>query len=197
MVDAIPGLTSTAGALVTDVPEGPAFDAGLKPGDVIWRFNGRDVPDTRALVRMVGAAPVGMEATVDVLRGGDEITFGVTLGRRETAEAAQNGQPAPMEPQTEDILGMTLSELTPEMEERYQTGAAQGVIITSVAPLSDAEDKGLAPGDVITEASQAPLSSLSELKDRIGEAQDSGRKSILLRISRGGEPLFVALSVEE
>jgi serine protease Do len=197
MVDAIPGLTSTAGALVTDVPEGPAFDAGIQPGDVILRFNGRDVPDTRALVRMVGAAPVGMEATVDVLRGGDEITFSVTLGRRETAEAAQGNRPAPIEPQNEEILGISLSELTPDMVEKYQTGDAKGVVITSVAPLSDAEDKGLAPGDIITEASQAPLSSISELKDRIGEAQDSGRKSILLKISRGGEPMFVALSVKE
>jgi serine protease Do len=83
------------------------------------------------------------------------------------------------------------------LAEKYQSGDVTGVIITSVAPLSDAEDKGLAPGDVITEASQAPVSSISELLDRIGEAQDSGRKSILLKINRGGEPMFVAVSVAE
>ena len=198
MVDAIEGLTSTAGALITDVPPGPAEDAGLLSGDVLLTFDGNDVPDTRELVRMVGNAPVGKEVIVDVLRDGETVTLTVTLGRREEAEAAMPASSEePPEPEVSNLLGLTLSEITPELSEQYGITATEGLVVTMVEPLSDAEAKGILPGDLITEAGQQPVITIDDFSSRIEEATAAGRKSLLLLVRRGGDPRFVALVLEE
>jgi serine protease Do len=86
------GLTVSKGALVTDVPEGPAKDAGLLAGDVITTFNEQEITDVRDLTRTVADSPIGEAVPVLVLREGVETTIQVVLGRRETAEA--EAQPA-------------------------------------------------------------------------------------------------------
>lgn len=200
MVDAIEGLAEARGAMITDVPEGPAMDAGLEAGDVILNFDGQDVQDTRELVQIVGNSPVGKEVPLEVLRAGEMRDFTVTLGRRETAEAA--AFPAPEEgeeeagPETANILGLTLSEITPEVIEQYELGTETGLVITQIDPDSEAASKGLLPGDLITEAGQQKVESLADLEARVADASDAGRKSILLLIRRGGDPRFVALGLE-
>ena len=197
------GLETAAGALVTDVPEGPAAESGMQAGDVILSFDGTDVDDTRGLVRTVGNTAVGKEVRVVVFRDGGTQTLRVTLGRREEAEgvvpAAQPGdQDGAEEPAEKMILGLTVSPLTDELREQLEMdGSAQGLAVTDVDLLSDAHEKGLRAGDVIVEAGQEMLTSISEFEDRIATAKEAGRKSVLLLVRRAGEPRFVALSVEE
>ncbi|MDT9693938.1 PDZ domain-containing protein, partial [Streptomyces sp. P9(2023)] len=85
------GIASEQGAMVSDVPEGPAADAGMRAGDVIVKFAGGEVKDTRELVRRVADAPVGKAVDVTVLREGKEVELQVTLGRREIAEGTSGG----------------------------------------------------------------------------------------------------------
>ena len=193
------GLDSSEGALVTDVPDGPAKEAGIEPGDVIINFDGKDVKDTRALVRLVGYTDVGKTVRVVVLRNGDTKTLKVTLGRREDAVAAEenggNGNQA--EPQSQEMLGLELGELNDDL--RQQLGLApdaQGLVVMGVDPASEAAEKGLQPGDLIVEAGQEKVSSVAELQARIEAARDAGRRSILLLVRRDGNPRFVALSLE-
>lgn len=200
MVEAIDGLEEARGALVTDVPAGPAEDAGMEAGDVILTFEGTEVPDTRDLVRMVGNAPVGKEVAVEVLRDGETLNLAVVLGRRETAEAEAVPAVAaePEAPAEQDILGLTVAPVTEELAEQFGLPAdAEGLVITEVDPASDAATKGLVAGDLITEAGQARLATPADLEARIEEAVEAGRKSLLLLVRRGGDPRFVALSVEE
>ncbi|MBO6854761.1 MAG: Do family serine endopeptidase [Marivivens sp.] len=198
MVDAIAGLDAPRGALVTEVPDGPAKDAGMMAGDVILSFDGRNVPDTRDLVRMVGNAPVGKTVDVIVLRAGDEVALGVTLGRRETMEpVAFPDDAAPEMAEPEEVLGLTLSEVTPELAERFQIAQDSGLVVLDVAPDSDAASKGIMPGDLITEAGQQKIATVADFNDRVEEARDGGRKSILLLIRRQGQPQFMALLVDE
>ena len=186
--------------MVTDVPAGPAADAGIKAGDVITAFAGGPVKDTRDLVRRVADAPVGNAVDVMVLRDGKPVTLQVTLGRRELADADGTGQPGgndqPGAPG--QVLGMTLAPLTPELAARLQVpeGAA-GLVVQDVDPASDASAKGLQTGDLIVEAGQQPVTSLADLNARITEAREAGRQSVLVLIRRQGEPRFVALSLEE
>jgi len=72
-----------------------------------------------------------------------------------------------------------------------------GLVVTAVDPDSDAGSKGVMAGDLITEANQQPVSSVSELQTRAEEAREAGRKSLLVLLRRGGDPRFVALNVEE
>ncbi|WP_051598128.1 DegQ family serine endoprotease [Actibacterium atlanticum] len=194
------GLESASGALVTDVPEGPAKEGGILSGDVIMSFDGTDVADTRELVRMVGNSAVGTSVRVVVFREGKTQTLKITLGRRETAENAVPAvQPVPQEePQETDVLGMTLTPITDEMRAQLELpDGMEGLVVANVDESSAAYEKGLRAGDVITEAGQQKVSAVAEFQDRIGEAKEAGRKSLLLLIRRQGEPRFVAISIDE
>ena len=193
------GLEEVRGALVTDVPEGPAAEAGMESGDVIMSFDGKPVEDTRGLVRQVGNTTVGKTVRVVVFRDGKTKTLKVTLGRREAAEGAvPAAQPdAEQEPSEAAILGMTLSTLTEELRGQLDLGdEATGLVVTDVDNLSEAYEKGLRAGDLITEAGQQQIETLSDFEDRIADAEEAGRKSILLLVRRAGEPRFVALPLE-
>ena len=94
-------------------------------------------------------------------------------------------------------MGMTLSEVTPELMQEFQLSGNDGLVVTQVAADSEAADKGIQPGDLITEAGQQKVVTVSDLEDRVDEAKEAGRKSILLLVRRGGDPRFVALSLDE
>nr|WP_246252025.1 Do family serine endopeptidase [Sulfitobacter algicola] len=196
------GLEEAAGALITDVPDGPAKDGGILSGDVIVSFDGQVVADTRELVRRVGNTDIGKSVRVVVFREGQTKTLLVTLGRRETAEeeaipAAASTDDTPAEPQQENMLGMTLSPITEQTREELDLpAAAEGLIVNDVDGLSEAFEKGLRAGDIITEAGQRKVSSIADLEARVEEAKEAGRKSLLLLIRRSGQPRFVALSLE-
>jgi serine protease Do len=191
------GLEEARGALVTDVPDGPAKDGGIESGDVILNFDGRDVEDTRGLVRQVGNTDVGKTVRVVVFRDGATETLRVTLGRREEAEAMPAAAPAPEEPEESMVLGMTITTVTPEIaEELGVPEGSDGLVVAEVDPSSEAYEKGLRAGDIITEAGQQSVSSVADFEDRMEEASEAGRKSLLLLVRRAGEPRFVALSLE-
>ncbi len=200
MVDAIEGLDLARGALVTDVPAGPAENAGMMAGDVILNFDGIEIEDTRELVRIVGNSPVGKEVPVAVLRDGDMEDLIVVLGRRETSEAVAfpaSSEEEDATPQQSEILGLTLSEITPELTDQFSLTVEAGLVITAIDPESEAASKGLLEGDVITEAGQEAVASVADLEGRIEAATEAGRKSLLLLVRRGGDPRFVALVLEE
>ena len=193
------GLAEVRGALVTDVPPGPARDGGMEVGDVILSFDGRDISDTRELVRIVGERAEGQSVPVIVIREGASQTLAITLGRRETAEglalSTPDGQPIAPPPPAE-VLGMRLSPLTDDL--RQQLGLAQGLdglVIEAVDATSDAAAKGLAAGDVITEVAQQPITDVADFQARVDAATAKGQKSILLLIRRDGNPRFVALNL--
>ena len=191
------GLEVATGALVTDVPEGPAREAGMEVGDVITSFDGVDVDDTRELVRVVGGSGVGETVRVVVYREGATQTLLVTLGRRETAEgeAFPDETPGAEVAPSSDILGLSLAPLTDEAREA--NGVQDGLLVEAVDPDSDAAERGLEPGDVITEVGQQPVTDVAGFQARVDAADEAGQTSILLLIRRGGTPRFVALPINK
>jgi serine protease Do len=195
------GLEKAAGALVTDVPEGPAAEAGMKSGDVIVSFDGHEVADTRELVRRVGNTEVGKTVRVIVNREGKTQTLKVELGRREEAEgavpAAQTGDESEA-PSEMSMFGLKIQPLDNELRRQLELESdAEGLVITDVDELSSAYEKGVRAGDVITEAGQRKVTTIEGFEDRVAEAREAGRKSLLLLVRRAGEPRFVALSLED
>ena len=193
------GLKDPKGALVTDVPDGPAKDGGVLSGDVIVGFEGTAISDTRDLVRRVADADVGKAVRLEVLREGKTQTLLVTLGRREEAEATETAVAGedPVTPASKDVLGMTLGVLgADQLSDLNLPQGTEGLVVTGLDEAGEAYDKGVRAGDVITEAGQQKVASIADLEARISEAKDAGRKSLLLLIRRGADPRFVALSVE-
>ena len=193
------GLAEALGALVTDVPEGPAKASGILSGDVITLFDGQSVSDVGDLTRRVADAPVGEAVPVIVLRDGQTETLQVTLGRREEAEAVTIPASAPaMEaPRKTESLGLTLAPLDDDMRTRLGLPASEeGLLVLEVDPASEAFTKGLREGDLITEAGQQKVIRLEDFEAKVAEVKTAGRISVLLLVRRGGDPRFVALSVE-
>jgi len=193
------GLEEAVGALVSDVLEGPAADAGVKAGDVIVSFDGSEVADSRDLVNAVGKAEIGSSVPVDVFRDGETLAMMVTLGRRETARNISVEDGDSSEPSTRGaVLGLVLRELDSEIiESQNLSEDAEGLYVSDVDPESAAWSRGIRPGDLIVSADRQPAQRISDLEDRMDEAREAGRKSLLLLMRRDGNPRFVALPLEE
>lgn len=189
------GLDEPTGAIIRDVFDGPAKDAGLKTMDVIVMFDGKEVADSGALVRIVGGTPVGATVKTIVLRDGKRMSIDVVLGQRPEPNAlAQSDKPA--EPEQQGLLGMQLSEITPDMRSDMNlSDEVTGVLLLSVEVDSLAAASGLAAGDVITDAAQNPVEEIADLVKQVENATDAGRASLLLLVRRDGEPRFVVLKL--
>ena len=191
------GLADAKGALVTDVPEGPARDAGIKAGDIIQKFGGEDIASASALTRQVADTPEGESVPVIVLRDGKKETLEVKLGRREVAEGTASVEGAQSGGEEAGILGLTLKPLDDEMRDRMGLDRGTGgLVVVDIDAASDAWSKGLRRGDVIVQAGQQNVANPADLTARLEEAKEAGRKSLLLLVRRGGDPIFIALPVE-
>ena len=193
------------GALVAGIDDkGPAKPAGIEPGDVVVKFDGKDVKDPKDLSRVVADTAVGKEVEVVIIRKGAEETKKVTLGRLEDTDKAKEAsaktkdEPAAEKPVTQKALGLDLATLSKDLRGKYKIkDSVKGVIITGVDGTSDAAEKRLSAGDVIVEVAQEAVTNAADVKKRVDQLKKDGRKSVLLMVANGdGELRFVALSVQ-
>ena len=191
------------GALIAGVEDkGPAKPAGIEPGDVVVKFDGKDIKEPKDLSRVVADTAVGKEVDVVIIRKGAEETRKVTLGRLEDGDKAVQASAKPPEPAekpvTQKALGLDLATLSKDLRTRYKVkDSVKGVIITSVDGTSDAAEKRLSAGEVIVEVAQEAVSNAADVKKRVDQLKKDGKKSVLLLVANAdGELRFVALSVQ-
>jgi serine protease Do len=197
------GLDKPRGALVAGVTEqGPAEKAGLEAGDVILKFDGRDIPEMRRLPRVVAETPIDKDVNVTVWRKGREQTIKARVGELKeddvaTAKAEQPKQEEPAKPGV-SVLGLTLSDLTSALRSQFKlANDAKGVVVTDVASDSAASQKGIRPGDLIIEVAQDKVNSPNDVKAKADKARASKRKSILLLVERQSDQRFVVLPLDK
>src|SRR5262245_6575886 len=193
------------GALVAGIDDkGPAKPAGIEPGDVVVRFDGKDIKDPKDLSRVVADTAVGKDVEVVIIRKGKEETRKVTLGRLEDTDKAKEAaakskdEPPAEKPVTQKALGLDLATLSKDLRTKYKVkDSVKGVIITGVDGASDAAEKRLSAGDVIVEVAQEAVTNAADVKKRVDQVKKDGKKSVLLLVANGeGELRFVALSVQ-
>lgn len=197
------GLGKARGALVAGIDDkGPAKPSGMQVGDVIVRFDGQDVKDSRDLPRIVSFSPVGKECDVVVVRKGKEVTLKVKLGRLEDGEKemAARGEDVPgmSKPTVSKTLGLDLAPLNPEGRSRFSIkDEVKGALIIRIDPDSRAAEKRLQAGDVIVEVNQEQVQSPADVTKRIDALKKDGKKSALLLVSNPrGDVRFVALPID-
>jgi serine protease Do len=204
------GLDKAAGALVAGVGEdGPAGKAGIQQGDVILRFDGKEVDEMRALPRIVAETRIGKTVKVDAWRRGESITLEVTIAEMEESDeklAQANEEAKPELAKDVKLLGMRLSTLTEEARESFKLDeAAKGVLVLEVAAESSAAKFGLRPGDLIVEVQQTPVTTPGDVTKQIAEIRMANKarkskkvKSVLLLVQqRTGNRRFVAVQLDE
>lgn len=199
------GMDKARGALVADVTTGsPSDKAGIDAGDVIVEFDGKPIADSKELPRVVAETEVGKDVAVKVIRDGKEKEIKVALGRLEDGEkvvAKQDAvKPAPA-PSTVTVLGMTVSEFTPDLRSKFKTDEKiEGALVTEVAKEGAAVDKGIEAGDVIMEAGGKLVKSSADVSSAIDTATKDGKASVLLLIAKAGktgETRFIALKLKK
>ncbi len=184
------GLKNRSGALIADVlPGGPAKGAGIKRGDIIVAFNGKELKHHSDLPALVAQAPVGGMAEVKIIRKGKEKTISVKLAERDEEQIALS-----FEPSKEEKLGIRVQELTPELAQRLRIDPKSGVIIAEVDQDGPAAEAGLRPGDIILEIDQKQVTDLKVYQDAITEAKKDN--VILFLVKRGRATQFYAVKVK-
>ncbi len=194
------GLKEPSGALVASVEDGgPAAVAKLRGGDIILKFDGRDIKEMHNLPRVVAETAIGREVEVTVWRDGRELTLTAKVGELpedQKLASAEPDKPAPAQATELAGLGLKLAPITPDARDRYQLGQDQkGVLITDVAAGSPAADRGLKPGDVILEVQQQEVNSPAEVVDRVDRVRKTDRRSVLMLIQGQDGPRWVPLSL--
>ena len=197
------GLSSASGALVSGlVKDGPAQMSGIKSGDVILKFDGKNVDAMRDLPLIVADTPVDKEVDVVVWRKGAKETIGVKLGRLEDGErelSISKGDDTKDEEQpTTSLLGLQLSEITEDMRKDAKLPEdVKGLLIMQVDSGTPAEDKGIMPGEIIVQIGQEPVASLKAASEQVDNLKSKGRKTALLMVSSAtGDVRFVVVPIE-
>ena len=203
------GVKENTGALISSVtPEGPAAKAGIEAGDVVVRFDGKDVSTMRGLPRIVSQAPVGKTVDVEILRKGQKKIVKVVIGRlQEDDDKDAKGKSDKSAPTTPDgsakpssngLSGVTVQPMSDELRAKYKIDPkVKGVVVTEVDPKSPAGQKNIKAGDVIVEAAQDAVSTPEDIAKSIEKVRKAGRKQLLLRVENAkGEMRFVAVAIE-
>ena len=198
-------LGPTRGAFISGTdPKGPATAAGIQTQDVIVKFDGQDVKESRDLPKIVAQEPVGKEVAVVLMRKGKQLIKTVKLGRLEDGEQhaaldtkSRTDATKPLVPNTvQKVLGMTFSGLTSDTRQKFtiNNSVAAGVVISEVEPNSAAAEKRLQPGEVVVEVNQEPVKQPSEIADKLDTLRTAGKRSALLLVANArGEVRFVAI----
>ena len=192
------------GAIVVDIdPAGPSIGV-LEEGDLILKFDGKDVVRMRDLPRIVAETEVGLAVPVLVLRGGSEQTVAITLGRLETPTTvasiapAEAEAPVPLPGGLLGIVGFAVTELDAAARAEYGIpDTLDGAVVSEVRDSSDADDKGLIAGLVIREVNQKPVESVAEIEEMVAEAHAAGRAAVLFKVTDPvGASRYVAVRLE-
>ena len=202
------GAPQLRGALVAWVLPGEAAEkAGMIAGDVILRFDGKTFPDERALLRATTMRKPGEQVVITVWRDGQQIELTATLEvwpktiwERNTATVLPT-----VHLTVPEDLGLTVAELTDALRTANGIAAdAKGVLVTGVAPGSDAAQQGVATGDVLVQVGPRRVQSAEALLGEIDRARKEGRKFGLFMvlpkaqpvdISQFGGPKWIALRI--
>jgi serine protease Do len=198
--------SDTDGVTVADVmPGSPAAQAGVQPGDVIQKFDGRDVKNFPALRTLVAQTPLNKEVDLEVLRNGKPVkvktqikeqpidyqSSGVAPRRSQPQPQPQRpGQPNEQEAASGPLASIHVDELTPETARQLDLPAnVRGVLVNGVDP-----DSGIAElrkGDVIEEINQQPVTSVADY-NKIAASLDPGQPQVL-SVCRGRMRSFLVL----
>ncbi|MBF0118749.1 MAG: DegQ family serine endoprotease [Desulfobacterales bacterium] len=182
------GTKAKKGVFVTEVfPGDPADKAGIQAKDIIIAVDGKKVETSRELTRLVAGIKVGKTAEITLIRDGKEKTFDVTIAQRQDSKIASlkgggNGKIMP----SEDDLGIRVSDLTPEITNRYNIPDKDGVIVIGVEQGSKADQAGLSMGDIIKEINHKRIKTVDDYKATVNKAKKGDTITLFAKRARGG-----------
>jgi serine protease Do len=193
------GVAPGEGVLVANVGANtPAGKSGIKQGDIIVKFNGKPVKTVSGLRNAVASIKPGASIATEVLREGKSKTINVKVEEQpqdmraaigEGGGPGPGGKPAP--PAVEQVLGMTLQPLTPDLAERLGYQGLSGLVVTDADAEGPAGAAGIQQGALIMEVDRKPAKSLAEFREHV--AKVASGKYVLLLARMGDFDRYIAV----
>jgi len=182
------GIKQQKGALIAQVSEGsPAAEAGLRQGDIVVAYDGRQVADPGDFRNRVALTAPGSRKELTLIRDGEKKTVSVTIGKLSADKVAAQG-PA----QSAREIGLAVQTLTPDLAQQYGAQPGHGVIVTQVSPGSIAAMAGIQPGFIILQVDRKAVNNATEFNQAVKEG--SADKRLVLLIRMGNMQRYIALS---
>ena len=199
------GIEENRGEIIQSVQPGEgAARAGIEPGDIVLRVDGREVTPDQTLSYLVARIAPGQTVPVELIRDGRRRTLNVTVGQRPTAEELRQQQmfsedeeeDMMAEPEDDgmvlDRLGLQLVPVTPEIARQLGVDTdTRGLAVVAVDPNSDAARKGIRRRDIVLSVNYRALTDVEEMEAAIRQADAEDREAVLLRIQRGGNTSYL------
>jgi len=179
------GLKSPSGALVASVEKGsPGDKAGLRPGDVILKVDGKEISRSSDLPPMISSLKPGAKVTLEVWRDGSATQLSASVGELKDSSVAMSGD---KESLGKAKLGIAVRPLT--ADEKHGTDLSDGLVVQDVA--GAAERAGVRPGDVIVAVNNTPVKSVEQLKSLV----DKAGKTVALLVQRDEARIFIPITL--
>ncbi|MCX7918104.1 MAG: Do family serine endopeptidase [bacterium] len=179
------------GVLITNVWENsPAAKIGLKPDDVIIRFDGKAIKNGSELRNLVGNTPVGKKVELEIWRDHKAYKFQVTIAEMPTELSTTQPEASETVP---DKLGLTVKNITPEIARELNLRRTSGVVIIDIDSSSPASDI-LQPGDVLLKINDIEINTIADYNRALAKLKKGD--TVILRIYRDGGYLYVTIQLE-
>jgi len=180
------GLKGNKGALVSEVVKGsPADKAGIKSGDVVVRFNDKEIGEFSDLSRYAGLTKPGTTVQLELIREGKKMELTVELGEFEKGEKVAIGKG-----EEKSDIGITVQDITPELARSFNIKPSEGVLVVDVQSNSLADKAGMQRGDVILEVNRKKLGNTRDFQKGIKASQGD---TLLFLVSRDDHLLYIAI----
>lgn len=189
------GLDKPYGAMVTSVyPGDPAEKAGLLNGDIILEINRQKVDDPMALTRFIGSLKPEEKVDILVWRGSRKVRLSTRLEKRSDEKISELGRiPREAPDNAKDRFGLTLMNVTPEIQRQLSLDKGSGVLVMEIDPQGSAARSKLEKMDVIIEVNGTPVRNIGEYLAALQKAEKG--QAVLLLVIRNAKPLYVAVDV--
>jgi serine protease Do len=177
------GIKDKEGVLVSKVfPGDPADEAGIKTKDIITEVNGQKIKSSHELTRIIADFHVGEKVKIKVLRDGKEKTFIVKIAKRQQAKIASSNMPY----KKQEVFGIQVSDLTPEIANRLNLQETEGVVVTDVQSGSQGDDKGVQVRDIIKEINHKSINSVDDYNNAINKVKKGDTVSMFIKRANAG-----------
>jgi serine protease Do len=190
------GIDKAQGIIVGSVKDGgPADEAGVKEGDVVQTLNGKRIDNWIKFRSAIGTSKPGDKVQLGVIQDENAKEVTVTLGVNDQ-EQGRSVQPNKQDKDMQKNLGFGVDELTDRMSQQLELESGQkGIIVTNMNPNSNAAQKGLQRGDVITKVNKQSVNSLSDFEKAINSLADEENPVVLLQVLSRGNNQYIAFEL--
>lgn len=187
-------LPDVKGAIVTDLQaKGSAERAGLKRGDVVVRFDGRDVMDSGQLRNLVAQAPIGSKHRLELIRDGKSYHTELVI-QEAPRERVKKSQTAAAASTLHPLSGVMFDDVTQPLARQMDLPVTSGVVVTDIEEGSLAEASGLQPGDVVLELNRQHVNNFATFQ-RLADPLKPTDLALLL-VNRQGNVLYIPIQGE-